>query len=227
MKSEKNRQKEINHIAFIMDGNGRWARKRLLPRNSGHKEGLKAMMRIADACRNRGLPYVSFYAFSTENKFRSQSEVSGLISLMSKIEEVADELVKRNVRLNIMGDISYFDENLRKVISDSVEKTNSLTGGVVNIGLNYGGRDELLRAAQLYRLDGGKKPLSDYLYTAGQPDPDILIRTGGEKRLSNFMLYQLAYTELFFTDTYWPDFSEEELNAIIEEYYKRDRRFGK
>lgn len=210
-----------------MDGNGRWARERLLPRNSGHREGIKVMMRIADACHNRALPYVSFYAFSTENKYRPKSEVSGLISLIGKIEEVAEELAKRNTRLNIMGDISYFDEKLQRTIIESVKRTSSLTGGVLNIGLNYGGRDELLRAAQLYRDGDVNKTLSDYLYTAGQPDPDILIRTGGEKRLSNFMLYQLAYTELFFTDTYWPDFSEEELNSIIAEYYKRDRRFGK
>ncbi len=198
-----------------------------MPRNSGHKEGVKTMIRIASACNDRALPYVSFYAFSTENKYRPASEVKGLISLMSRMDEVADELVKRNIKLNVMGEISYFDEKIQAVIRDSVARTSSLTGGVVNIGLNYGGRDEILRAADMYRSCLGKQPFGDFLYTAGQPDPDILIRTGGEMRLSNFMLYQLAYTELFFTETYWPDFSEEELDAIIREYYKRDRRFGK
>ncbi len=210
-----------------MDGNGRWARERLLPRNSGHKEGVKTMVRIAKACHELALPYVSFYAFSTENKFRPASEVKGLISLMGRIGEVSDELIKYDMRLNILGDITYFDERTQALIVESVQKTSSLKGGVVNIALNYGGRDEIIRAAQLYRDSDGSKHVEEFLYTAGQPDPDILIRTGGEKRLSNFMLYQLAYTELFFTDTYWPDFSQEELNSIIAEYYKRDRRFGK
>lgn len=216
----------IKHIAFIMDGNGRWASKRLLPRNTGHREGVNVMKRIIKACFSRGIPYVSFYAFSTENTRRPESEVRGLRQIMEKeFPSLKDEFIKNNLKLNVMGDISYFG-SAQNAIKDAVRSTSSATGGVVNIALNYGGRDELERAARLLK-EGGNARLSDFLYTANQPDPDILIRTGGEKRLSNFMLYQLAYTELFFSDTYWPDFSEEELNSIIDEYYKRDRRFGK
>ena len=217
--------KRLNHIAFIMDGNGRWATARLLPRNAGHKEGIKAMMRVIDACLKRAIPYVSFYAFSTENKFRPKSEVNGLIKLMEEhFARFGDKFSSYNARLNVIGDISYFSDKLQDIIREAEAKTACNTGGVVNIALNYGGRDELERAAQLKTDD---KTLGDFLYTAGQPDPDILIRTGGEKRLSNFMLYQLAYTELFFTDTFWPDFTLDELNAIIDEYYIRNRRFGK
>lgn len=211
-----------------MDGNGRWALKRHLPRNTGHKEGIKAMMRIADACHKLSVPYVSFYAFSTENKNRPSGEVKGLVSLMEdNFSRLSSELEANNIRLNVIGDITYFGSKVQKIIETGVEKTRYLTGGVFNIALNYGGRDELCRAAELYKNSDGNAKLSDFLYTAGQPDPDILIRTGGEKRLSNFMLYQLAYTELFFSDTYWPDFSEAELNDIVDEYYKRERRFGK
>ncbi len=221
MKSDKT----VRHIAFIMDGNGRWATARRLPRNSGHREGIKTMLRVVEACYELNIPYVSFYAFSTENKYRSKLEVNGLIKLLEEhLVSLTDKLTELNRRLNIMGDISYFGEKLQKTIEDCVVRTTSLKGGVVNVALNYGGRDELERAARLSK-NGGL--LSDYLYTAGQPDPDILVRTGGEKRLSNFMLYQLAYTELFFSDTYWPDFTLVELNEIIEEYTKRNRRFGK
>ena len=184
-------------------------------------------MRLAKACKARSIPYVSFYAFSTENRNRPKAEVKGLMSLMEeKFEGLADELAENNVRLNIMGDVTYFGDKLKDIIEECEARTRSCDGGTVNIALNYGGRDELERAAKL-QANGSNRPLSDFLYTAGQPDPDILIRTGGEKRLSNFMLYQLAYTELFFVDTFWPDFTEKELDEIIEEYYKRDRRFGK
>ncbi len=182
------------------------------------------MVRIADACFSRSIPYVSFYAFSTENKFRSPTEVEGLKKIMEdELGGIIDKLSSGNIRLNVMGDISYFGERIRGLINEGVERTATLTGGVLNIALNYGGRDEIARASRLC----GEKPIENFLYTAGQPDPDILVRTGGEKRLSNFMLYQLAYTELFFLDTYWPDFGEEELNTVIDEYYKRNRRFGR
>lgn len=198
---------------------------RHLPRNMGHKEGVKVMKHIAAACHRRNIPYVSFYAFSTENKNRPMSEVLGLKRIMeSEFSTLADELSKNNIRLNVMGDISYFGP-MQSIIDEAIERTGKCADGVINIALNYGGRDEIERAARLKQ--GTDAPISEFLYTSGQPDPDVLIRTGGEKRLSNFMLYQLAYTELFFSDTYWPDFSETELNAIIDEYYKRDRRFGK
>lgn len=208
-----------------MDGNGRWATKRRLPRNTGHREGIKTMLGIVEHCQKINIPFVSFYAFSTENKYRSKLEVSGLMSLMEEhLEAMADKLALLNRRLNVMGDISYFNPKLRSLIEDCVKNTRGFSGGVVNVALNYGGRDELNRAAKLMGKD---EVIEKYLYTAGQPDPDMLIRTGGEKRLSNFMLYQLAYTELFFTDTFWPDFSIEELNEMIGEYNKRNRRFGK
>ena len=148
MKSDKT----INHIAFIMDGNGRWAANRHLPRNTGHKEGIKAMIRIADACHKLSVPYVSFYAFSTENKNRPIGEVKGLVSLMEdNFSRLAEELKSNNIRLNVMGDITYFGGKVQKIIEDGVEKTRHLSGGVVNIALNYGGRDELCRAAELYK----------------------------------------------------------------------------
>ncbi len=219
--------KALNHIAFIMDGNGRWATKRRLPRNAGHKEGINTMIDIASACRELRIPYVSFYAFSTENKNRDKKEVDGLISLIQeKFDKLALEFNKNNIRLFVMGDVSYFGEELQNKINEAIFRTKDNDGGTVNIALNYGGRDEIERAAKLMS-EQKKGSVKDYLYTSSMPDPDVLVRTGGEKRLSNFMLYQLAYTELFFTDTFWPDFSEKELNSIVDEYYNRDRRFGK
>ena len=216
LKSDK-----ISHIAFIMDGNGRWATARLLPRSAGHRAGINVMVDIADACFKRDIHLVSFYAFSTENKFRPVDEVNGLKTLIkTKLPSLSKRLKKNNVRLNVIGDRSYFEPVVRTAIDESESLTADSDGGILNLALNYGGRQEILQAA-------GSEDFEGSLYTAGQPDPDILVRTGGEKRLSNFMLYQLAYTELFFMDTLWPDFTETQLDEVIREYYNRDRRFGK
>lgn len=209
-----------------MDGNGRWATKRNLPRNTGHREGLNVMTSIAIACKDAGIPFVSFYAFSTENKYRPKHEVDGLKELINdRFDELAGEFNDNGVKLRVMGDVSYFGKSIESKINNAIQRTKNNQSMVVNVALNYGSRDEISRAAVLSVQRN--TPISECLYTYGQPDPDVLIRTGGEKRLSNFMLYQLAYTELFFVDTLWPDFSEKELNAIIQEYYNRDRRFGK
>ena len=215
------RSDKISHIAFIMDGNGRWATARLLPRNAGHRAGIDVMVNIADACYKRGIRWVSFYAFSTENKYRPEDEVNGIKKLIrTKLPTISKRLQKNNIKLNIIGDKSYFDGEVRDAIDKSEENTAHCTGGILNLAINYGGRQEIRRAA-------ASEDFEKALYTYGQPDPDLMIRTGGEKRLSNFMLYQLAYTELFFSNTLWPDFNEESLDKIIEEYYNRDRRFGK
>ena len=197
LKSDK-----ISHIAFIMDGNGRWATARLLPRSAGHRAGINVMVDIADACFKRDIHLVSFYAFSTENKFRPVDEVNGLKTLIkTKLPSLSKRLKKNNVRLNVIGDRSYFEPDVRTAIDESESLTADSDGGILNLALNYGGRQEILQAA-------------------GSED-------FGEKRLSNFMLYQLAYTELFFLDTLWPDFTETQLDEVIREYYNRDRRFGK
>lgn len=223
-------EKLPSHIAFIMDGNGRWATKKLLPRNTGHKEGIKTMKTVTEYALNMGIPYLSFYAFSTENWNRPKDEVNGLISLIKKgLPEISSEMKKCNIKLTFMGDISAFDD-VSDVILQAKILTKDCSGGVVNIGLNYGGRAEIVTAVN--RAIAAGKPVNEatflhYLYTDGLPDPDIIVRTGGEKRLSNFMLYQGAYSELFFLDTLWPDFDEQDLESILEEYKRRNRRFGK
>jgi len=225
----KSNQKLPRHIAFIMDGNGRWATKRLLPRNAGHKEGIKTMRTVTEHALKMGVPYLSFYAFSTENWNRPKEEVDGLISLIKKgLPEVAVEMKKRNVKLVFMGDTSVFGD-ARDIILQAKILTSDCDGGVVNIGLNYGGRAEIITAVNRAIAKGepvNEATFSSNLYTAGLPDPDVIIRTGGEKRLSNFMLYQAAYAELFFLDTLWPDFSEADLSTILDEFGCRNRRFG-
>ncbi len=219
-----------SHIAFIMDGNGRWATKRLLPRSAGHKAGIKTMRTVTEYVLEMGVPYLSFYAFSTENWSRPKEEVEGLISLIKRgLPEIAEEMKKNNVRLTFMGDVSAF-EDAGDIILRAKALTKDCTRGVVNIGLNYGSRAELVTAVNRAIAKGeavNEASFSHYLYTSGLPDPDMIVRTGGEKRLSNFMLYQAAYSELFFTDTLWPDFDKHEINLLLEEYGRRSRRFGK
>lgn len=214
-----------------MDGNGRWAKKRFLPRKAGHREGVKTMRRIVNECFEIGIPFVSVYAFSTENKNRPQDEVDSLFKLMEEyFTEFLSELLEKNICVRIMGDVSYFPESLRNIIADAIKKSASNSGGTFNIALNYGARDEILRAVNV-AVQNGKQldtaAFSKLLYTADLPDPDLVVRTGGESRLSNFMLYQCAYSELFFTKTLWPDFSQKLLYEILNDYSARERRFGK
>lgn len=220
------------HIAVIMDGNGRWAGKRLLPRTAGHAAGLKRFAEIAEICSDIGVKYLTVYAFSTENINRSADEVSGLFSLAYKaIDTYIEKLLKKNIRAKVIGDVSMIGDSLLQKIRAAEQKLNDCTGMTLCIAFCYGGRHELAQAANA-ALAAGEREFDDgtlgrYLYTAGVPDPDLLIRTGGEKRLSNFLLYQCAYSELYFCDTLWPDFDRSELMAAIEDYSKRKRRFGR
>lgn len=222
---------EIKHIAIIMDGNGRWAKKRGMPRSYGHKQGENAVKKTIEKCYKEGIQTLSLFAFSTENWKRSQDEIEALFGLLAKfLSRFEVEAISREIKVRIMGDFSKLPQYLQEPISSVIENTKRFDKLIVNIGLNYGGRDEILRAVNI-AVEKGEKVDADsfekFLYTDGLSDPDIVIRTGGEFRFSNFMLYQCAYSELYFTDVLWPDFDEKELDKVIENYKKRDRRFGK
>lgn len=226
-----------NHIAIILDGNGRWAKQKGMPRHYGHVKGCQNLEEICDHIRDVGVKYLTVYAFSTENWKRSQEEVSGLLDIfrgyLKKCKKIAK---KNNMRIRIIGDPAAFPEDLQQGIRELEEYTSQFDGIFFQIALNYGGRDELTRAMRRMgheikegRLDPMKiteETISDFLDTAGIPDPDLMIRTSGEQRLSNFLTWQLAYTEFYFTDVAWPDFSKPELLEAIEKYNKRDRRYG-
>lgn len=223
--------KELKHIAFIMDGNGRWAKQRLMPRKYGHSEGVKAMKRVIEAADEYGIEAVSFYAFSTENWSRPQDEVESLFKMVDKFAK--DELeyyAEKGYRVRIMGDISRLPESTANALNSIIERTAKNTGLTVNIGLNYGGRDEIIRAVNKLIESGNAvtmDSLSTALDTSGMPDPDVIVRSAGEQRLSNFMLWQAAYSEFIYRKEYWPSFDKDILKGIIEEYSTRDRRFGK
>ena len=225
------------HIAIIMDGNGRWAKKRGLPRSAGHAAGAETFRTIATYCKEIGLEYLTVYAFSTENWKRSEDEVGALMQLfryyMVRLLKIASA---NNVRVKMIGDRSRFAKDIIAGINRLENETKDNTGLTFVIAVNYGGRDEIRRAAAKLAADAARGALdpdavtedvfASYLDTAGIPDPDLLIRTSGELRLSNYLLWQLAYTELYVTDCLWPDFSQEELEKAILQYNKRDRRFG-
>lgn len=219
------------HIAFIIDGNGRWAKKRGLPRNMGHKAGFNTLKKICKYCFEFGIKYVSIYAFSTENWNRPKVEVDGLIEIFKKYFN-SDEFIRDypDVRLNIMGDYTKFPQELVDTADKLIDATKDNTKFVLNIGINYSGKDEIVRAINNIIRDGVKDVsravVDRYLYTAGQPEPDYIIRTSGEERLSNFMLWQCAYSELYFPKTLWPDFKKKELIDALQEYSRRNRRFG-
>ena len=224
------------HIAIILDGNGRWAKKRGLPRTAGHAVGAETFRKIATYCKNIGVEYLTVYAFSTENWKRPEGEVSTIMKLLGKyLHEAIDTMERDAIRMKVFGDL----EGLRPELKALVEKTDEISkryeGFQANICLNYGGRDEILHAARRYARDvaEGKaegelteEVFSGYLYSAGIPDPDLLIRPGGEQRISNFLLWQCAYAEFYFTDVLWPDFTPEELDKAIAVYHSRDRRYG-
>ncbi len=227
-----NKNKIPYHVGFIMDGNGRWAQKRLLPRLAGHKAGVEALKRVTSAARELGIKELSFFAFSTENWQRDKEEVDGIFDLIEKhLEENFEKFIEEKVTITTMGDISKLPQKLYRLLIDITEKTKHNTEFVVNIALNYGSRAEVVRACNKL-IEKGKKniTLQDFaseLYTASMKDPDLIIRTSGEQRLSNFMLFQSAYAELYFTKTYWPDFTKKHLVKAIKNYQSRDRRFGK
>ncbi len=219
------------HIGIIMDGNGRWATRRLLPRTAGHRAGVKNIVPVVTAAFDRGVSVVTLYAFSTENKGRAKDEVDGLIDLIRKqMRPMTRDLIARGSRVGFIGDIEYFPSDVQNILCEiAAENSHIENAQIVNIALNYGGREEIARAARLASESGEvtRARIERYLYTADTPPLDMIIRTGGEKRLSNFLLYQAAYAELFFSDTLWPDFNENELTGILDEFAHRQRRFGK
>ena len=224
------------HIAIILDGNGRWARKRGMPRSYGHVKGCENLEKICNIAKDLGVKYLTVYAFSTENWKRSKEEVDGLMNLFRKyLKRCMKQAEKNNMKVTVIGDPTPFDPDIRESIGRLEEYSKDFTSLHFQIALNYGSRDELVRAANRMAEDirAGRAPeriteevFAGYLDTAGVPDPDLMIRTSGELRLSNFLLWQLAYTEFYFTDVPWPDFGKEELIAAIEKYNERDRRFG-
>ncbi len=218
------------HIAIIMDGNGRWAKKRGLPRKAGHYQGVKTFRAISAACKDLGVKYLTYYAFSTENWKRPADEVEAIMGIFKDyLKEAKEELKTNNIRVNIIGDTSVFTGELGELIKEVTAMNHNDDALVANIAINYGGRAEIARAATLAAKNGGEiteKDITDNLYTKGQPDPDLLIRTSGEFRLSGFLLWQCSYSELYFTNCLWPDFSKEELLKAIADYQSRDRRFG-
>ncbi len=220
-----------NHVAIILDGNGRWATRRGLPRTIGHKAGIEAVKRTVDGASELGIKVLSFFAFSTENWKRDKSEIDAIFEILRNyLKENEEEYLSKNLKLVTMGDISKLPEDIYKKFEELKEKTKSNTGMIVNIGLNYGGRDELVRAYNALLKQGkevtSEEEIKKYLYTSSLPDPDFIIRTSGEQRLSNFMLYQCAYSELYFPKVLWPDFNKKYLIKALKNYSKRDRRFG-
>ena len=222
------------HIAIIMDGNGRWAKKRGLPRTAGHAAGAETFRRIATYCQKLGVEHFTVYAFSTENWKRPPEEVSAIMSLLDTyLREAIEKMERDNVRLKILGDTSVLSPELRELIAETDEISGHVHGMQANICINYGGRDEIIRAvrayAEKYKATGEditEESFSNLLYTAGIPDPELIIRPSGEYRLSNFLMWQSAYSEFYFTDTLWPDFDERELDRALISYQSRDRRFG-
>ena len=225
------------HIAIIMDGNGRWAKKRGLPRTAGHAAGAETFRRIANYCRTLGVEYLTVYAFSTENWKRSEEEINAIMRLLGNyLKEALQDMEKNHVRFKFFGDLTRLSPQLEKLCRDAESRSAGFGDVQVNFCLNYGGRDELIKATQDFTRDvtSGKyapedlteELLSSYLYSANIPDPELIIRPSGEKRTSNFLLWQSAYSEFVFMDVLWPDFSADDLDKAIEEYHGRNRRFG-
>jgi len=227
-------QNRIDHLAVIMDGNGRWAQKRGLPRLKGHEMGARSAKRIVEAAKARSIRYLTLYAFSSENWNRPMEEVEGLFRLLERfIAEEVDRLKSSGICIHIIGDLSRFSEHLQNTIQRTLDETKDNSELHLAIALNYGGRDEIIRAVRTIMASGGgmkevdETHFSSRLDTAFMPDPDLLIRTGGERRLSNFLLWQMAYTEIYFTDILWPDFDETALDEAVHWFEARQRRFGK
>lgn len=225
------------HIAIVMDGNGRWAKQRGLPRPAGHKAGAESFRTIANYAKSIGLHYLTVYAFSTENWKRPEDEVDAIMDLLEKyLREAIRDMDRNRVRFCFFGDLTRLSPELQREAQEAVERSKKYEGVQVNFCLNYGGRNEIVRAAQRFAAQcaaGERRPeelteamFSDLLYSAGVPDPELVIRPGGETRISNFLLWQSAYAEYYFTDVLWPDFGPEELDKAIDAFNARDRRFG-
>lgn len=224
------------HVGIIMDGNGRWAQKRGMPRHFGHRPGAEAMKRTSDVCRKAGIKYVTYYAFSTENWKRPKEEVDTLMTIFSEYLDKAENFTGKKARIKFLGDKSPFPERLRTRMEELEKDSAVYDSFTIMMAVNYGGRDDIVRAARkaaALAVSGDIKPsdidesmLSGLLYTAGAPDADLIIRTSGEERLSNFLLWQSAYAEFYFTDVLWPDFNEKELKKALDVYASRSRRFG-
>ena len=219
------------HIAIIMDGNGRWAQKRGLPRNLGHKEGIKAVERTLDACIKFHIKFVTFYAFSTENWKRDKEEIDGIFSLLRDyLKNNPDYFNKKDIKIKHIGELSPFPEDLKKELTKAENQTENNETLTMTLALNYGGQDEITRAVNKLlkenKMEITYKDISQNLDTNFLPDPDLVIRTSGENRLSNFMMLQMAYSELYFPKVLWPDFNEKELKKALKIFSKRERRFG-
>ena len=243
-KKDKNNEKIIldkdnipKHVAIIMDGNGRWAKKRKLPRTMGHKAGVETIRRVIKESHKLGIKYLTLYAFSTENWKRPSDEVSALMKLLVEyFRKELKELNENDVVIKISGDITKLPKDAEEEILKAIETTKNNNGVVLNIAFNYGGRDEIIRAIKLVyeEVKGGRIDIEDvneeifenYLYTKGMPDPDLIIRPSGEQRISNFLLWQCAYSEFWYSNICWPDFTEEHLRKAIYDYQHRDRRYG-
>ncbi|WP_022660880.1 isoprenyl transferase [Paucidesulfovibrio longus] len=231
MKSE---QTIPQHIAVIMDGNGRWATRRGMKRHEGHRVGVESARTLVTHCRKIGVRHLTLYTFSTENWARPEEEKRVLFDLLVRfLKGELSSLLEQDIRLRILGEIERFPLAVREMLKHVLRKTAHCKSMTLNLALNYGGRDEILRAAQTLAGQGLRpeeitpEVFADALYTHGQPDPELIIRTSGEKRISNFLLWQAAYSEFYFTDTLWPDFTPEELDKALEEFSSRQRRFGK
>ena len=244
-KDIKNENENINidfdripkHIAIIMDGNGRWAKNKKLPRSMGHKAGVETIRRVLKEADKIGIEYITLYAFSTENWKRPKDEVDALMKLLVQyLETEVEDLNKNNVVLRVLGDINALGDELKSKINKSIELTENNTGIFLNVAFNYGGRDEIIKAVKdistdiekgsINTNDINEKLFSSYLYTNKSPDPDLIIRPSGEQRISNFLLWQCAYSEFWYSNVNWPDFREEHLHKAIKDYQNRDRRFG-
>lgn len=225
------------HIAIIMDGNGRWAKRRKLPRTMGHKAGVETIRRVIKEAHILGIKYLTLYAFSTENWKRPDDEVSALMKLLVEyLRNELDELNRNGVVIKVLGDINKLPSDAKKEVNEAINRTKDNTGIVLNIAFNYGGRDEILRAVKMVSEDAKKGNINiedineetfiKYLYTNNTPDPDLIIRPSGEQRISNFLLWQCAYSEFWYSNVCWPDFKEEHLRKAIYDYQHRDRRYG-
>jgi len=225
----------IQHVALIMDGNRRWAKKKNLPAFAGHKKGYEMIENIVERAQEHGIEYLTFWAFSTENWKRSEEEVGYLMHLFRQVlkSKLVRKLIKKGGKIVFIGDLRAFPEDIQKGLFKIVEESKENIKGTVTIALNYGGREELVHAVQqiasknIDPADITEELISQYLYTKNQPDPDLIIRTGGAQRLSGYLPWQSIYSELYFTDTFWPDFDEKEFDKALKEYQRRERRFGK
>lgn len=222
--------KALRHIAFIMDGNGRWAKKRLMPREYGHKAGAQTFKNVVKHCRDLNIEAVTVYAFSTENWKRPEREVNAIMALFTEyLDQAIRDMMKENIRIIFLGDKSVFPNALRAKM-EKTEKDSENNKYILNVGINYGGRDEIVHAVNTCIKEGmteiTENDITERLYTSASPMPDLIVRTGGEFRISNFLMWQSAYSELYFTDVLWPDFSNDDIDRAIEVFNSRNRRYG-